>query len=316
MRISKINIAEPLRYFKSGQFQASDGWKHKRMCLDGDYEIILGLHGEVFLTVDGSPCVIRPGEIFVIPPYITYEGYKASDDHTRFYWLHFFPRLGVFRCTDLQMTADYSREPEKGKTKEDIRSAVFYAYLPLHFSALHPEKLYILMNQILDVAHSSYSSSYCIDYLVTSLALEISEQYGQYHRIHNEQQSESNKRFSQILEWIRINIYKEITVQDIADHFALNPDYLTRLFKKHLDMGTKKYVNIQKINAAKGLLASTDMSTKEIAYILNYKDEKYLMRLFKNIEGITIAQYRNAYTHTYLNNIQVDPDIPIPEGPL
>ncbi len=322
MTISKINIIEPLRYFKSGQFLGSDGWMHKRMCLDGDYEIIIGLEKEVHLCIGGISYTISPGDVYVIPPYITYEGNHPSKEGVSFYWLHFFPRLGHFNASSKNAVTELLSLADTAPAKRDViyaqkeadlsRDTSSYVYLPLCFRAPSPEKLYILVHQILDVSNSQYYSSYCADYLITSLVLEITEQFRKCSITQNLSQSEHSHSLSQILEWIRINIYTDLTVATVAEKFAFSPDYLTRLFKKNLGIGTNRYINIQKINTVKGLLSTSNMTVKEIAYLLNFKDEKYLMRLFKNIEGITISQYRKAYTNTYMNNPQVDPDIPLP----
>lgn len=311
MRISKLNISEPLCYFKSGQFHCTEGWKHKHMCLDGDYEIILGCNKVICLLIDGAPYEIRPGDVVTIPPYVSYEGNLPSENEASFYWLHFFPRSNSFKCTEEQLLEEM-QDTEK-KVIPETRTASNFTYLPLIFHSPSPEKLFILMRQILDIANSNYYSRYCVDYSVTSFAMEITEQYRQFCITQSELCSEATRHFSQMSEWIRINSYKNLTVQDIADKFSFNPDYLTRLFKKNLGMGPKQYMNIQRINIIKGLLSTTNLSVKEITYLLNFKDEKYVMRLFKNIEGITISQYRNAYTNTYLNNLQVDPDIPLPK---
>ena len=325
MTISKISIIEPLCYFKSGQFLGSEGWMHKRMCLDGDYEIILGLEKEIHLCIGGISYTISPGDVFVIPPYITFEGNRPSGEGVSFYWMHFFPRLGRFNISSENAVTELRSLESASSVRKDVfytqkknadlsRDASSYVYLPLCLHSPSPEKLYILAHQILDIANSQSYSIYCADYLITSLALEITEQYRESSITLEFPPSERSHRLSQILEWIRINVYADLTVASVAEKFAFSPDYLTRLFKKELGIGTNRYINIQKINTVKGLLSTSSMTVKEIAYLLNFKDEKYLMRLFKNIEGITISQYRNAYTNTYLNTPQVDIDIPAPSS--
>lgn len=55
-------------------------------------------------------------------------------------------------------------------------------------------------------------------------------------------------RLAPIMEWIRINICNDLSVLSVASHFSMNPDYLSRLFAKYLGMGTKQYINLQRIN--------------------------------------------------------------------
>lgn len=37
----KIGIEKPHTYFKCGQFFANDGWRHKHMLLDKDFELMI-----------------------------------------------------------------------------------------------------------------------------------------------------------------------------------------------------------------------------------------------------------------------------------
>lgn len=305
MELSKIDITRPLQYLRAGQFRCSPGWAHARACMDGDYEIILGLEDVLHLTINGQDVSIRPGDVCVIPPHMPYEGSQKETHDICFYWAHFMPRGKAFRCPAKDLLPELlpdqlsERLPANGRDNP-------YLYLPLLFHAPMPEKIYILMKQVLDVSNSAYYSGYCIDYLITALALEITEQYKNSCLAEKSLNLSGSSRLAPILEWIRVNMYKDLTVASVAEHFSFSPDYLTRLFKKHLGMGTNKYLNLQKINTVKGLLSTTNMTTKEIAYLLHFKDEKYLMRLFKNVEGITISKYRSAYTKTFLNNDEID----------
>ena len=74
------------------------------------------------------------------------------------------------------------------------------------------------------------------------------------------------------------------------------------MFKKHLGVSPKKYINGMKILQAKQYLCRFDLSIKEIAYKLGFKDEKYFMKLFKEYENLTPSTYRNAYYRTLYNN--------------
>lgn len=106
---------------------------------------------------------------------------------------------------------------------------------------------------------------------------------------------------SSILEWIRINIQKDITIEELAKKFNYNNDHLSRLFKKHLGVSALKYINGMKILKAKEMLSLSEKNVKEISYLLGFKDEKYFMKLFKRYENLTPSEYRQAYHKTHLN---------------
>ena len=96
----------------------------------------------------------------------------------------------------------------------------------------------------------------------------------------------------------------------IADHFDISPTYLTLLFRTHENQTTIAYINQIKIEQAEQLLLTTDLSIKQIADQLSFQNEKYFFRVFKKVTQTTPSKFRNSYSRTYLNNINVDPDNP------
>jgi transcriptional regulator GlxA family with amidase domain len=114
---------------------------------------------------------------------------------------------------------------------------------------------------------------------------------------------DKNGKLSSIVEWIRANLQKEITVKELSERYNYNSDHLSRLFKKHLGVTPIKYVNAVKVLKAKELLSLTDKSIKEISYETGFKDEKYFMKLFKSAESLTPTEYRQAYHKMHVNNV-------------
>jgi AraC-like DNA-binding protein len=269
--------------------------------LDGDYEILIGIVGTFYLQIGEHSVSIGPGDICIVPPYLSYEGTKPSETEVGFYWLHFFPRKKPLSCSD----QDFIKEASPGGTTG-------YVYLPSFFHTNTMERFHILMRPLLDLSHSTYYTTTAADYQTTLLTMELTDQYLHDCLARQKTVSDSSRRFSEILEWVRIHINEEITVQTLSDHFVINPDYLTRLFKRQFGMSCSQYITRQRMDTVKSLIISRNLSIKEIAYLMHFHDEKYLMRLFKKNEGITISQYRNAYTNTYLNNSFFDPDFPRP----
>ncbi|MBQ8525802.1 MAG: helix-turn-helix transcriptional regulator [Clostridia bacterium] len=105
-----------------------------------------------------------------------------------------------------------------------------------------------------------------------------------------------------IAEYIRINIDDGVTVSRVAEHFGYHADYLGKIFKKSFKLGIKEYISAQKINKAKSLLVSTDMSVKQISAALGYGDENLFVKFFKYHEEISPTGFRNLYKGTHMNN--------------
>lgn len=85
----------------------------------------------------------------------------------------------------------------------------------------------------------------------------------------------------------------KLTLSDVAKEFGYSPNYLSTLIKKQTGNPFTYHVNNMRVEGAKLLLKEQPLSLREIAYSCGFEDEKYFMRVFKNITGMTPSEYRN-----------------------
>lgn len=300
----KTNVSIPLLYFKSGQFICEENWQHNSFVFDKDYEIIIGIKGTIYIQQGDEKYELNPGDVLFLVPKTLHFGYAPSKAGSSFYWVHFFCTSEEKIFTESEIYEEVVSMLDKGKLQDSI-------LLPTFFSLTDAGKSFIYLRQILHIANSSYYTHLAANYLVSELAIELTQQFINSFKA-PAKKDVVNKKFFDVLEWIRVNVLKDISVEIVANNFNFTPDYLTRLFKKNIGMSTLKYINSIKLNKAKELLINTDKSVKEISYMLCFKDEKYFMKLFKKCEGLTPSQYRDAYPKTYINTDSYDPDIPMP----
>ncbi|MCO7127483.1 AraC family transcriptional regulator [Sporolactobacillus shoreicorticis] len=306
MNCYSFPLTDPFLYYKSGEFSSSTPWKHKKMYHQGDYEIIICTKGELYIQVGDDRQIVLPNDVLLIPPYTELLGYRTSNKPVDFYWLHFFVNTDPI-FLDRQQLMNKIGPVSLQNYAPSINNRVI---LPCTFHLDNPQRIYILVNQILDVANSYRYSEQENDYLMTAFLIELSHHF-LVHLASNF--SYKNSKIDKIKEWIRANITETMTVEQVAYAFDLNPDYLTRLFKKHDHRTTLQFINDLKLETAQLLLVRTNLPVKQIATHAYFGDEKNFMRRFKAQIGLTPTEYRNAYTHTHLNNPLIDPLIPLPK---
>jgi two-component system, response regulator YesN len=78
----------------------------------------------------------------------------------------------------------------------------------------------------------------------------------------------------------------------IANHVYLNPDYLTRIFKKQTGLPISDYLIQQRMDYAKKLLRDTEFSISEIALSVGYSNFSYFSTLFKKTTQKNPKEYR------------------------
>lgn len=88
----------------------------------------------------------------------------------------------------------------------------------------------------------------------------------------------------------------ELSLESIARLMNLNPVYLTTEFKRLTGCSLMRYIDTLRMEQAKRLLQSTQLTIREIVKEVGYTDVSNFMRKFKKNEGITPTQYRNQTT--------------------
>lgn len=96
----------------------------------------------------------------------------------------------------------------------------------------------------------------------------------------------------EIRRYIEENYHEQISLNEIADRFGINPNYLSGKFKEETGVNFIDYLTCVRIEKAKFLLCETSLSINEISLNIGYNYQTYFQKVFKKIEGITPLDYR------------------------
>ena len=89
---------------------------------------------------------------------------------------------------------------------------------------------------------------------------------------------------------------KLITMKDISNKFFYDYNYISKNFKKLMNIGLRDYLYNIRLEKAKHLLDSTDKSITEISEQLGYSCIHSFSRSFKQKYGISPENYKNKNT--------------------
>ncbi|MFT8966897.1 helix-turn-helix domain-containing protein [Leuconostoc suionicum] len=95
----------------------------------------------------------------------------------------------------------------------------------------------------------------------------------------------------EIQTYIQIHIYENLSIIDIAKQFKYSQNYLSARFKKETNQTLKQYIIGAKIEEAKRLLLSTQLSLIDISTLLNFKDYTHFSHTFKRLTGTSPKQF-------------------------
>lgn len=96
-------------------------------------------------------------------------------------------------------------------------------------------------------------------------------------------------------EFIETNYQDKLTVDQLADKFAIGRRSFDRRFKKATNNTVLEYIQRVKIEAAKRSFEKSLKNINEVMFDVGYTDTKAFRDLFKKITGLTPAEYRNKY---------------------
>lgn len=155
--------------------------------------------------------------------------------------------------------------------------------------------IHSMLQQLLTLQEETTPESDAIrKMLLATLLLELKEmckqqvQGGENGRV-------SNHIVDQIQAYIAEHYAEKLTLTGIASQFYISPYYLSRLFKKSINLSLIEYINGVRIKAAQNLIEKSNESISDIAEKTGFLTTAHFRRVFKDATGLSPQQYRQYY---------------------
>jgi two-component system, response regulator YesN len=92
--------------------------------------------------------------------------------------------------------------------------------------------------------------------------------------------------------YIQENLNQNLSLNEVASHVHINPNYFSEIFKRETGMSYIEFVKAVKIEKAMSLLRETPAKISEVANQVGYEDIKYFSKLFRLHTGMTPSDFR------------------------
>ena len=263
------SLAKELFYYptRCGHYFCSSrySFNHRsEIALQGDHNqniMLFFVHnGAMELTFGGMPVLATAGQTVIFDCREPYS-YAASDG-LEFTWLLF-----------------------NGLNTRRFYQRILQARGRRTFSPAEPAEIAQLLDSLLsacaeDVRLSEAQCSQLIHRLLCLLLLD-----------ENETRAEGD-RIAQAIRYMNRNLFEPISVQDVAAEVSLSPSHFSRQFKARTGYSPYEYIVLRRIDKAKYMLSSTELSVKEIAYATGYNSEENFIHSFRKNVGIAPGLFR------------------------
>ena len=259
-----------IKYHVSGKSVNRRPMKHIARTLK-DYELFFVENGVLHIKQQDSISAKRGDVVVHIK-----DGDQCGTAYSEnaFYWLHFGGEVRVF-----------SEREDAKKYAEEIGGVCFADY----FKPNDYDFAVSLLNEINRLRFDADASA-VLDALTNAVLAEFAR-----NSFEPENGYRGNKRVSEIVQYIKLNLDKEITADSLAEIFSYNAKYLAKMFSKAVGQPLGKFLEEQRIERAKSLLLAVFDGIKTIAAKIGYSDEFYFMRVFKKITHTTPTKWRKLF---------------------
>lgn len=96
------------------------------------------------------------------------------------------------------------------------------------------------------------------------------------------------------ISYLENDVQQSLSIEEIAQLCHMTATYFRKLFKEYSDMSPAQYRIQKKLETAKSLLSTDDMTISEISDHLGFENVSYFSKLFKKYEKMSPSQYRNT----------------------
>lgn len=214
---------------------------------------------------------VTANQYFILPAGVPH-AYGADEQNPwTIYWIHFKGKL-----------ASYFAKQTVGPT--EIKPGI-YSRISNRINLF--EEIFRTLEMGYSRENLLYACSIFHHYLGT---LRYLQQYR--NAVRNE--PEKNDIVTAAIHFMKENIEKKLTLQEIADHIGYSPSHFSVLFSKRTGHAPLSYFNQLKIQEACHLLDFTDMKINQVCFKIGIEDTYYFSRLFSKIMGMSPRTYKNT----------------------
>lgn len=190
-----------------------------------------------------------------------------------------------------------------GKIAEIFPEVDFFSFLSEEHNHLlsnitvkQQNHIYSMLQQLLELQEQTSAEGEAVrKMLLATLLLELKDLCKQQQAQGGESGRVSNHIAEQIQTYIAEHYAEKLTLTGIASQFYISPYYLSRLFKKSINLSLIEYINGVRIKAAQNLIEKTNESISDISEKTGFLTTAHFRRVFKDATGLSPQQYRQYY---------------------
>ena len=226
-------------------------------CIDGKGESV----------IDGKKFIIKATNFLIIPSEKRHVYFSDKENPWSIFWMHF-----------------------RGENADVIADLLYKKMLDENNVLIQNDQLIGLFRNIYKSLQLGYSLDNMLFSSITLYQFLSEFIYGDNKNKIN--QDLNDKSFNGVIQFLKSNIHRSLTLNEIASVYNLSPSYFSNKFKETTGYSPIEYFNHLKLQKACHLLRFTNLRISEIANEIGIVDPYYFSRLFSTHMGVSPKQFR------------------------
>lgn len=235
-----------------------------------EIEILFVLSGRLAVMINGTNFVMKEEDIIVFDIFEYHEIYREAGGHTLSAFIQqslvHQAKIGKIKCCSCI-------QPERDD---------YFRLLKARLAIMYREYLEHCEEGRLKILSELYA------------VLSILRQHFAEEDIPEWKVQEETERMRRILLYVGSNYQENISLRTIAEHFYLSPSYLSREFKRLMNISFSEYVRKLRLNKASYMLSTTKESITRIALSCGFPNVNTFIINFRQQFGNTPNGYRKT----------------------
>lgn len=128
--------------------------------------------------------------------------------------------------------------------------------------------------------------------------MEISSTMAQDYveRVHRRKQERGiSEPVRSSMEYVELHLTEEVSLKQLAELAGYSEYYFSKRFKKETGTTPKAFIQEKRLERAKFLLRTTQISVQDISESLRFGSQSYFADVFRRAEGISPTAYREQF---------------------
>ncbi|MFC4775895.1 AraC family transcriptional regulator [Paenibacillus sp. GCM10023252] len=293
MSILQLSAPPLPHYMINGITTTPAGRKHPNRRNIGVFDLLVVVEGCLYMGEEGQSYEVNPGQFLILRPDAHHYPTLDCQVDTTYYWLH-FNALSTWSLIDEEGLASRSDQDHAPSIPDHYQftERTFALYLPQYGSLAHPERMYELLQQMVELNDSPHQHDARLkqQMLFQQVLQPLSA------AVQKSRSTPSSRCAEGAAAYLRKHYREEITAAAMGLSLNFHPVYIARCMQREFGCSPTQYLLRYRTQQAKLLLQQTDLPIARIAEEVGFPLPAYFTSCFKQFEGVTPRQYRKRFS--------------------